>query len=106
MPYPYVPVYYYAMRASQVALVVKNLPAKAVDLRCWSDPLVGKILCRKNGKPLKDSCLYNPMDRGAQWAHEIPKSRTRLKQLCSFMPLIFTHALKIFRYYFIGHMQL
>ena len=66
MPYPYVPVYYYAMRASQVALVVKNLPAKAVDLRCQFDPWVGKILCRKNGNPLKDSCLYNPVDRGAQ----------------------------------------
>ena len=79
MPYPYVPVYYYAMRASQVALVVKNLPAKAVDLRCRFDPWVGKILCRKNGNPLKDSCLYTPMDRGSQCAHEVPKSQTRLK---------------------------
>ena len=29
--------------ASQVALVVKNLPANAGDMRCRLDPWVGKI---------------------------------------------------------------
>ena len=33
-----------------------------------------------NGTPLQDSCLENPMDRGAWWAavHEVAKSQTRL----------------------------
>jgi len=34
----------------------------------------------ENGKPLQDSCLGNPMDRGAWWAvvHGVAKSRTQL----------------------------
>ena len=38
------------------------------------DPWVWKILCRRN------SCLENPMDRGAWWAavHGVAKSRTQL----------------------------
>ena len=34
-----------------------------------------------NGTPLQDSCLENPMDRGAWWAtiHGVTQSRTRLK---------------------------
>ena len=33
-----------------------------------------------NGTPLQDSCLENPMDRGAWWAagHGVTKSRTQL----------------------------
>ena len=33
-----------------------------------------------NGNPLQNSCLENPMDRGAWWAtvHGVPKSWTRL----------------------------
>ena len=33
-----------------------------------------------NGTPLQDSCLENPMDRGAWWAvvHGVARSRTRL----------------------------
>ena len=36
-----------------------------------------------NGNPLQNSCLENPMDRGAWWAmvHRIAKSWTQLKQL-------------------------
>jgi len=45
--------------ASQVALVVKNLPASAGDRRDARSPGGG------NGKPLQSSCLENPMDRGA-----------------------------------------
>ena len=32
------------------------------------DPWVGKIPWRKHGNPLQDSCLGNPMHRGAWWA--------------------------------------
>ena len=34
------------------------------------------------GYPLQDSCLQNPMDRGAQWAtvHRVAKSWTRLSE--------------------------
>ena len=31
-------------------------------------PWVGKIPWKGNGNPLQDSCLENPMDRGAWWA--------------------------------------
>ena len=33
--------------ASQLALVVKNLPANAGDMRCGFDPWVGKIPWRR-----------------------------------------------------------
>ena len=60
-------------------------PANSGDLRntfdlCLEDPPGGG-----HGTPLQDSCLENPMDRGA-WramAHTVTKSRTRLKQLSS-----------------------
>ena len=32
------------------------------------DPWVGKIPGGGHGNPLQDSCLENPMDRGAWWA--------------------------------------
>ena len=36
-----------------------------------------------NGNPLQDSCLENPVDRGAWWAavHRVAQSQTRLKRL-------------------------
>ena len=37
--------------ASQVALVVKKLPASAGDLRCRFDPWVGKIPWRRAWQP-------------------------------------------------------
>ena len=48
--------------ASQVALVVKNLPANATDMRYMFGPWVGKI----------------PLDRGACWVtlHRVTKSPT------------------------------
>ena len=50
--------------ASQVALVVKNLPASVEDR---GD--VGLIPgWRRSGSPLQYSCLENPMDREAWWA--------------------------------------
>ena len=64
---------------SQVALVVKNPPAKAGRCEiCGLDPKVRKILGGGHGNPLQYSCLGNPMDRGA-WkatAHGVAKSWT------------------------------
>ena len=68
-------------RASQMALVVKNLPAKAGDLRnLGSIPGLGRSSSGGHGNPLQYSCLENPMDREAWWAtvHGVTKSQTRL----------------------------
>ena len=55
--------------ASQAALVVKNLPASAGDARDTdSNPGLGRSPGVGNGTLLQDSCLENPMDRGAWWA--------------------------------------
>ena len=68
-----------AKRASQMALVVKNLPANAGDIRDEGlIPGSGRALGRGHGNPLQCSCLENPMDRGARWVtvHEVTKSWT------------------------------
>ena len=68
--------------ASQVALVVKNLPAKAGDIRdVGLFPGSGRSPGGGYGNPLQYSCLGNPMDRGAWWAtvHRVAKNQTRLK---------------------------
>ena len=53
-------------RASQVALVVKNLPAKAGDVRdSGCTPGSGRSPGEGNGYPLQYSCLENSMNRGA-----------------------------------------
>ena len=54
------------MLGFQVALVVKNLPASAGDMRHCFDPWVRKIPVGGHGNPLQYSCL--DMDRGAWWA--------------------------------------
>ena len=67
------------MRASQVALVVKNLPANAGDVRdVGSVPQLGRSPEEGNGFPLQYSCLGNPMDRGAWQAivHGVTESDT------------------------------
>ena len=69
-------------RASQVALVVKNLLAKAADIRNMGlTPGSGRSLGGGHGNPLQYSCLKNPMDRRAWWATVpgVTKSWTRLK---------------------------
>ena len=65
------------IRASQVALVVKNVPANAGDIRSGRSPGGG------HGNPLQYSRLENPMDRGAWWTavHGVANSLTRLKWL-------------------------
>ena len=65
------------MWASQAALVVKNLPANAGDIRdMGSIPRSGRSPERGNGNPLQYSCLENPMDRGALRAtiHRVTES--------------------------------
>ena len=64
--------------ASQVVLEVKNLPAKAGDIRdVGSVPGLGRFPGGMHGNPLLYSCLENPMDRGAWRAtvHRVTKSR-------------------------------
>ena len=54
-----------------VALVVKNLPANAGDIRdSGSIPESGRSLGEGNSNPLQYSFLENPMDRGPWWAPE------------------------------------
>ena len=67
-----------------VALVIKNLPANAGDVRdVGSIPGLGRSPAGGHGNPLQYSCLKNPMDRRARWAavHGVIKSQTQLKRL-------------------------
>ena len=66
------------MEASQVALVVKNSPANAGDMRdAGSVPELGRSPGGGNSNPLQYSCLENSMDRGAWCAtvHRVAKSQ-------------------------------
>ena len=71
--------------ASQVVLVVKNLPANAGDIRdAVSIPGLGRSSGGGNGNPIQYSCLENPMDRGAWRAPHDPqdcKESTQLRWL-------------------------
>ena len=67
------------MGAIQVALVVKNLPAMAGDIRdIGFIPGSGRSPGGGPGNPLQYSCLDNSMDRGAWWAmvHGVTNSQT------------------------------
>ena len=69
-------------RASQVALLVKNPPDNAGDMRDTdSIPGLGRYPGEGHGNPLQYSCIQNHMDRGARRApvHGVKKSWTRLK---------------------------
>ena len=76
-----------------MALVVKNLPANAGDVRD-SDWIAGsgRFPGGQYGNSLQCSCLENPMDRGAQRAmvHRVAKSWTRLKRLAHTHSSVFT----------------
>ena len=70
--------------ASQLALVVKNLPANAGDVGdAGSIPGSGRSPGEGHGNPFQYSCLKKPLASGARQAtdHWVVKSRTRLKQL-------------------------
>ena len=55
--------------ASQVALVVKNSPANAGDIRnTVLIPALGRSPEQGHGNPFQYSYLENPMDKGAWWA--------------------------------------
>ena len=65
-------------------LVVKNPDASAGDIRDASSvPELGRSPAGGHGSPLQNSCLENPMDRGAWQAivHGVSKSWTQLKRL-------------------------
>ena len=56
----------HSYRASQVVLVLKNLPANAGDVRNVAlIPGLGRFPGGGPGNPLQYSCLENPIDRGA-----------------------------------------
>ena len=73
------PQYLRLVRASQVALVVKNPPANAEGVRDTGlIPGLGRSPAGGHGNPLQLSCLENSMDRGA-WqvtTHRVARSRT------------------------------
>ena len=69
----------YTIRASQVVLVVKNLPTNAGDIRYMSMiPGWGKSPGGGHGNSLWYFCLKNPMNRGAWRAtvHGVTKCQT------------------------------
>ena len=79
----------YFLQVSQRALVIKNLPANAGDVReVVSVPGLGRSPGGERGNPLQYSCLENPMDRGAWRApvHGVTQSWAGLKQLSTHVP--------------------
>ena len=66
--------------ASQVALVVKNLPANAGDMRDLGPvPGLGRSPGEGNGNPLQCSCLENPTEEsGGATVRGVTKSPTQL----------------------------
>ena len=72
---------YTQLRASYVALVLKNVSANAGDLRDAGSIPGSRRSEGGHGNPLQYSCLENPMDRGA-WqgtVHRTAKSLTQLE---------------------------
>ena len=63
--------------ASQAALVVKNPPANAGDVRDGGSISGSGRSPGGHGNLLQYSCLENPMDRGAWWVmvHKFAKSQ-------------------------------
>ena len=68
--------------ASQVVLVVRNLPANAGDVRKTGlIPGSGRSPGKGSGNPLQYSCLKNPMDRGAWPSCRVTKIRHNWSKL-------------------------
>ena len=78
--FPHLP---YTSWASLVAQMVKESACSAGDLD--SIPGLGRSPGEGNGNPLQNSCLKNPIGRGAWQAtvHEVTKSRTQLRDFTS-----------------------
>ena len=91
-------------QASQVALLVKNPPANAEDVRdVGSVPRWERSPGGWHGNPLQYSCLKNPMNRGAWRAtvHGVAKSQTRLSDMaCMLAPTRLRGAVKSLRIQF------
>ena len=70
--------YYSLSQASQVALVVKNLPANPLDIDVGSISGLGRFPGEGHCNPLQYSCMENSMDRGAWHAvvHGVAKRWT------------------------------
>ena len=64
-----------------VAKKVKNPPVNAEDPGL--NPGSGRSPAEGHGNPLQNSCLENPVDRGALWAaiYGVEQSQIRLKRL-------------------------
>ena len=62
--------------ASQIAVVVKNLPANAEDIRDMGlIPGLGRSPAGGHGNPLQDSCLENPHGQRSLGGYS-PQGRT------------------------------
>ena len=71
--------------ASQVALVVENLPADARAIRDEGlIPGSGRPPGEGNDNPPQYSCLENPMDGVDYTVHGVAKSQTQLSNLTNF----------------------
>ena len=69
-------------KGGNLALVIKNLPANAGDIRdVGSIPGPRRSPGEGNGYPLQYPCLEHPIDRGPWWAmvYRAAKCQTRLK---------------------------
>ena len=69
----------FCIGASQVVLVVNNLPTSAGHVRdVGSIPGSGRSHGEGNGNPFQYSCLENPMDRGTWQAtvHDLRKKES------------------------------
>ena len=89
-------------------LVVKNLPANAGEKKDVSSvPESARSPGGGNGTPLQDSCLKNPMNRGA-WRvtiHRVAESQTRLKWLSSYKYIyVSKHKSNTFCHYYFGQL--
>ena len=88
--------------AAQVALMVKNPPANAGDIRdAGLVPGSGRCPGGGHGNPLQYSCLENPMDRGAlqSTVHGVTRVRHDLAikpPLLDIRLYISKHILKLF----------
>ena len=87
----------YTPGASQVALIFKNLPANAGDIRDvgWI-PGSGRSPGVGNSSPLWYSCLENPMERGAWWAtdhgvghKELDMSEHTCTHICHLLSILY-----------------